>query len=176
MNLTYPSAIPHDLRLVFGAELDSIEMVERRARTAFPSSRLIVWEGDPATFAFTYVGGDAEQLLGHPRAAWIDCASFWVDCVIHPDDRSDAVTFCALATNMGTDHAFEYRAIRLDGGVIWLLDYVAVVKDALGAPKALRGIMFDISAAKKHQGLFERPPALRVPAGKYLQRAQRKPS
>lgn len=174
MPLTHSSAIPDDLRQVFGSGVDAIEAMERRARRAFPSSRLIVWESDPASFAFTYVGGDAEQLLGHPRSAWTDCTTFWIDSVIHPDDRRDAVAFCALATATGFDHLLEYRARHAGGAVVWLLDYVMVAKDALGVPTALRGIMFDISAAKRQQGYFERPPTLRAPAEKALKRAQRK--
>ena len=62
---------------VFGDGADPITAVEARAREAFPDARFIVWEGDPETFAFSYVGGDAEAILGHPARLWVDELTFW---------------------------------------------------------------------------------------------------
>jgi PAS domain S-box-containing protein len=163
------STLPTALLSVFDAGRDSIESVQARARSAFPAAKFIVWEGDPATFAFSYVGADAESLLGYPAADWIDSPGFWVDHVVHPDDRREALACCALATGRGRDQLFEYRALRNDGSIVWMLDYVNVVRGGRGVPSRLRGIMFDITAAKQRAGLPQALPGLREPSQDQLE-------
>lgn len=163
------SVLPTALLSVIDAGHDSIEAVQARARKAFPDARFIVWEGDPATFALGYVGADAESLLGHPASDWIDSPTFWVDRIVHPDDRRDAWAYCALATGKGRDHLFEYRALRGDGSIVWMLDYVNVIRGERGVPSRLRGIMFDITAAKQRAGLLQVLPGLRAPSQEPLE-------
>ncbi|MFP5375111.1 MAG: PAS domain-containing protein [Gammaproteobacteria bacterium] len=160
--------LPEEIDRVFGDGGDDIRQVERRARDAYPGQRLIVWEGDPQTFAFGYVGGDAEQLLGHPASAWLG-PSFWVESIVHPEDRRDAVAYCALASGKACDHVFEYRAVHPAGGVVWLLDYVRVVLGPRGIPSLLRGLMFDITAEKTRSGAYASVPSYRLPSIDQLQ-------
>lgn len=152
------------LQRVFGSGDDPMPEVERRARERFPGASIIVWEGDAETFAFTYVGGDAEALLGHAPAAWTGSGTFWVDHVVHPDDRRDAVAYCALATGKRSDHVFEYRARHRDGRLVWLLDYVNVVLGERGVPCKLRGVMIDITDDKRADGAADARPALQQPS------------
>ena len=166
-----PSVIDAELLTVFGADEDSIAEVEARARLFFPHTPFIVWEGDPTTFAFTYIGGDAEAMLGFSAREWIDGPTFWADHVIHPDDRSDAIAYCALATGKKADHVFEYRAITKGQDIKWLKDYVRVVLGHRGVPVRLRGLMFDVSAEKWEAQASEKEAALRLPAPAELQAA-----
>lgn len=106
---------------------------------------VIVWEGDAQTFAFSYVSEDAERLLGHAAKRWIEDATFWASVVVHPEDREDAVAYCALATGKCLDHAFVYRARTADGTVRWLADYVQVVRGSRRVAERLRGIMIDVT-------------------------------
>jgi PAS domain-containing protein len=161
------SVLPLDVQEVFGDGDASIGDVVAAARDAFPGRRLIVWQGDPQTFAFDFVGGDAEQLLGHPASAWMD-PSFWIDTIVHPEDRRDAVSYCALASGKARDHVFEYRAVHPGGGVVWLVDYVRVVRGERGVPVQLRGIMFDITGDKARRGDYARAPTLRLPSAAEL--------
>ena len=127
-------------RAIFGTETDPVERVEARAREHLPGADLIVWEGDAATFRFSYVGGDAERILGFPAARWRE-PGFWTETVVHPEDRDGAVAFCALATGQGRDHDFRYRALTADGAVVWLHDLVTVLRGPRGVAERLRGIM-----------------------------------
>jgi PAS domain-containing protein len=161
--------LPTALLSVFDAGRDCIEAVQARARSAFPGTRFIVWEGDPATFAYSYVGADVESMLGHPASDWIDSPTFWIDRIVHPDDRREALACCALATGKGRDQLFEYRALRGDGSIAWMLDYVNVVRGGRGVPSRLRGIMFDITTAKQRAGLLQTMPGLREPSQEQLQ-------
>ena len=132
---------------IFGEPEDPIELVESRAVAAF-SGDLIVWEGDAATFQFTYVSRNAEAILGYPVERWYSEPAFWAESVVHPDDRTDAVAYCALATAKKAHHEFEYRAVRSDGSVIWLLDLVRVVLGKRGLAERLRGLMVDVTSAR----------------------------
>lgn len=132
------------VREVFGEDDDPMFLVEHRAQKLLGEYRPIVWEGDPETFEFAYVGGSAEKVLGYPVRRWIDEQGFWADTVVHPEDRNDAIAFCALATGRGADHDFQYRARAADGRIVRLHDIVKVIKSAKGIPRALRGIMIEM--------------------------------
>lgn len=126
---------------------EPVEASERILRAAHPRRRLIVWEGDPQTFEFTAVAGDSEEILGYTSADWLR-PGFWAEQIVHPDDRRDAIAFCALATGRSADHVFEYRALARDGSVVWLEDHVKVILGSRGVAARLRGVMFDVSAQK----------------------------
>ncbi|HEX4896035.1 MAG TPA: PAS domain-containing protein [Solimonas sp.] len=132
-------SLQQKLKMIFGEATDSLAEVERRAAALLPIP-VIVWEGDPETFQFTYVSACAQDVLGYPIQRWLELG-FWATSVVHPDDQGDAVAFCALATAKGRDHDFQYRAQRADGTVVVLHDMVHVIKGPLGLPIRLRGVM-----------------------------------
>ena len=142
--MAFPEHYLDAAKRAFGDATESIETVALRAPTLFDRPA-IVWEGDAQTFAFTYVSKSAESVLGHPAKRWITEATFWVDAVVHPDDREDAVAYCALATGQCLDHAFVYRGQTADGRTLWLADYVQVIRGPRGVADRLRGIMIDIT-------------------------------
>lgn len=125
---------------VFGSPDDSIDRVVARAGALLPERQVIVWEGDPQTFIFSYVSPAAETILGYPVARWFE-AGFWTGTIVHPDDASHAVSYCALATGQGRDHDFQYRARTADGATVLLHDVVHVIKGRRGVASKLRGIM-----------------------------------
>lgn len=147
-NATSNPQLKRTLSRVFGSPSDSIEEVERRARMLLDENRVIVWEGDAATFQFHYVGGAAEGLLGHPRDKWIELPTFWADVVVHPEDRDEAIAFCAVATGKCEDHDFVYRATTASGEVVWLHDVVTVIRGPKGVADRLRGIMMEVPASE----------------------------
>lgn len=132
-------ALQATLRVIFGAPTDKLSDVEQRAATVLPVP-VIVWEGDPQTFQFSYVSPCAEEVLGYPVAKWLE-PGFWANTIVYSEDRADAIAFCALATGKGRDHDFQYRARRSDGGVVLLHDMVHVIKGELNLPTRLRGVM-----------------------------------
>ena len=145
----------------FGDGTEPIEIVARRAEALFGDARIIVWEGDAQTFEFSFVSASAEEVLAHPVARWTTEATFWADHVVHPDDRDEAIAYCALATGKGVDHAFVYRAKAADGTTVPLLDYVQVIKSKRGIAERLRGIMIDVSDAEQaeaSQANWQSPP------------------
>lgn len=136
------------LEAAFGSALDPMPDVESRAQELLPDYDVIVWEGDAATFHFGYVGRASEKLLGYPAERWTTEPTFWAETVVHPEDRDDAVAYCALCTGKGEDHDFEYRAVAADGRLVVLHDVVKVIKGELGVATRLRGIMLDVTARR----------------------------
>lgn len=132
-------ALQQKLVAIFGEPTDTLAEVEARASAMLPIP-VIVWEGDPQTFQFSYVSPCAEEVLGYPVGNWLQLG-FWANTVVHPEDQADAIAFCALATGKGRDHDFQYRARRADGSVVVLHDMVHVIKGARGVPTHLRGVM-----------------------------------
>lgn len=131
------------LKSVFGRPTDAVEQVAARAEQLFPATPVIIWEGDPQTFVFSFVSDAAERVLGYPVALWKE-PGFWAKTVVHPEDASDAVAYCALATAQGRDHDFQYRARTADGDTVLLHDVVHVIKGPLGLASQLRGIMIPL--------------------------------
>lgn len=144
---------------VLGGGLDAMAVVEERARKAYPGIPVIAWEGDAATFQFTYVSRVAEDLLGYPVERWISEPSFWANHVIVPEDSNEAVAYCALATAGRRDHVFEYRARAASGKILVLRDMVRVILGPKGLAERLRGLMFDVT---HERGLGLQPQELRA--------------
>jgi PAS domain-containing protein len=149
------------LAAVFGRPADPVALVERRVAELLPGRRVIVWEGDPQTFHFSHVSASAEAVLGYPPGRWVSEQDFWARSVVHPDDRLDAVAYCALATGQGRDHDFRYRAVAADGRVVVMHDVVHVVKGPRGVASVLRGVMIDLTDDGPDAG----PGAAPDPAG-----------
>lgn len=123
-------------------------MHEQRFQDLVQQMDAIVWEADAETFQFTFVSRRAEDILGYPVERWLAEPDFWVK-LIHPDDREQAVAYCKAATEKGSDHAFDYRAVAADGRVVWQRDIVRVVWDEAKRKKVLRGVMVDITEHKE---------------------------
>ena len=118
---------------------------ERRFQLLAEKTTSVPWEADAKTWLFTYVGDQAEQLLGYPANRWLE-KDFWLDH-IHPDDREPSVQLCLKGMANGETYELEYRMLAKDGRVIWIWDIVSV--DVVnGEPTTLRGFLIDISDRK----------------------------
>jgi PAS domain S-box-containing protein len=113
---------------------------------------VIPWEFDIGTFRFTYVGPQAENLLGYPLEEWY-CAGFWTNH-LHPEDLEDVVISCREAAARGEDHVLDYRMLAADGKIVWIRDIISVILKN-GNPETLRGFMFDITKQKQAEEELE---------------------
>ncbi len=118
-----------------------------RLRALLAGLAAVVWQADARTGRVTFVSDRAEELLGHPNAAWLASPDFW-QRLIHPDDRDAMASARAEATAAGCDHDLSYRAVTADGRVRWLHDLVHVVLDEDGDAAELQGVMIDITDRK----------------------------
>lgn len=118
-------------------------------KTLLESTRAIPWKIDWSTARFAYIGPQIEPLLGWVPGSW-QTVQDWADR-IHPEDRERVVSFCVAQSQAGIDHEADYRALRRDGGYVWIRDVVHVVRDANQQVEALVGFMFDISERKRNE-------------------------
>lgn len=131
------------------------EASERRFRDLVHDAEAIVWEMDSATYRFTFVSQQAEQILGYPAERWLTELDFWTNH-IHPEDRERVVALSRNATSGGKDFDIEYRALAADDRVVWLRDILRVVRDATGRITQLRGVMVDITKLKATEATLDR--------------------
>lgn len=127
-------------------------MAEARYGQLLESIEAIAWRADPASFQFSFVSRQAEQILGYPVDQWLHEADFWRNHV-HPEDRDRVVEACRRDAEQGRGHVLEYRMIAADGRVIWWHDKVSVLT-VQGKPVELIGIMVDITPLKDAEELL----------------------
>jgi PAS domain S-box-containing protein len=124
------------------------ETLTRRYQDLVQSLDAIVWECDAATWQYSFVSQRAESLLGYPIGRWLGDPEFWLR-LVHPDDREATAALCRAAIREDRDHQYDYRAVRADGRVVWLRDFVYVVREPVGAPRQLRGLTVDVTGHRQ---------------------------
>ncbi|MDD9967567.1 MAG: PAS domain-containing protein [Myxococcales bacterium] len=111
-------------------------------RQLVASMDAVPWELDVATWRFTFVGEQAEALLGYACTRWYE-EDFWYGHV-HPEDRDAALAFCQAAVERREDHSFEYRMMAADGREVWVRDDVTLVVESDGYLR-MSGFLFDVT-------------------------------
>lgn len=122
---------------------------ENELRTLLETTRSVPWQFNLETQRFSYMGSQIERLLGYPMKSW-QTMDDWIQR-IHPDDRDWAPLYCQTETAIGRDHEFEYRALRIDGEIVWIRDAVALLKDADGQPTDMIGYFLDVTQQKEFE-------------------------
>jgi len=107
----------------------------------------VVWEADLASLQFTFVSEQAEVLLGFPLNEWTNTEDFWL-AHLHPQDRCRALRARRPVPGAGDRHQIEYRMIAADGRVVWVSDYISLVRNS-GDADCFRGVMVDITEKKR---------------------------
>lgn len=118
-------------------------------RTLVESTKAIPWSIHWDSKRFTYIGPQIEGVLGWTAESW-EGVEDWV-ARIHPEDRERVFGFCVAQSLAGVDHEADYRALKRDGGYVWIRDVVHVVRDAQGQVTSLVGFMFDITERKRSE-------------------------
>jgi PAS domain S-box-containing protein len=109
------------------------------------STRIIPWDANPDEWRFTYVGPQAEALLGYPLAQWYH--EGFLSSYLHPDDRHHAYRLFSETSKEGTSE-FECRFQSSEGKEIWVLLTASNQCDA-NNKRTLQGFIIDISARKQ---------------------------
>ena len=133
-------------------ELADAEPTPRAAgfRRVLEATRIVQWEADARTWAFTYVGPQAVRMLGYPVERWYE-PGFWA-AHVHADDRERVVRFREQAAREREAYEFEYRMIAASGQSVWVHDVVAVDR-VDGAPAVIRGFLIDVSQRKRAEAI-----------------------
>ncbi len=101
----------------------------------------------------TYVSPQIEELYGYPVADWLDDPGLWRR-VVHPDDFETVAAAERTARELGEPFELEYRIVRADGTIRWVLDLMNTVRDADAKPLFEQGFLVDVTERKESENLF----------------------
>ena len=111
------------------------------------------WDRD---WTMHWLSDEIEAITGYPASDFIDNSVRTFASVIHPDDRAQVEGAVAQAVNAGRPFNLEYRIMRRDGEVRWVLERGAA-QDGGDGRRSLDGAIFDITIRRAaEQALRER--------------------
>jgi two-component system cell cycle sensor histidine kinase/response regulator CckA len=110
-----------------------------------------VWQADASTFAFTYAGGAAQEILGFPAAHWLAEPLFFFER-IHPEDRGEVMALYQSVAAAGGEASAEYRAVHASGDAVWCRETIRVPGPTEGAgegPRRIAGVLSVIAERRQ---------------------------
>ncbi|MEO6774313.1 MAG: ATP-binding protein [Kofleriaceae bacterium] len=99
----------------------------------------------PDLSRFTYIGPQAEGLLGIRKTSWYEPGFF--EARLAPDERTATVEQCRLVVEFGAPHEAEFRLRRDDDSWVWVRCAMRVFESKTGAV-TLTGHFFDITVRR----------------------------
>ena len=124
---------------------------EEHFRLLVETTNVIPWEADIKTRQLTYVGPQAQELLGFPLEMWYE--QDFLSAHIHPEDSEKTTAAYHEAASERKDCEIEYRMVSSDGNTVWFNDLVSVITED-GEPVAIRGFKIDITERKQADSLL----------------------
>ena len=131
---------------------------EHLLETLLQSVNEIAWCTSADGSELLFVSNAVEKIYGRPRQELIADKNFWLDAV-HPDDRESFETHLKRLRTEGQVE-LEYRIVRPDGEIRWLLDNTAIVYDDDGNEVRVGGISTDITQNKRSQQALRESEAI----------------
>jgi PAS domain S-box-containing protein len=123
------------------------------------------------------ISDEIERISGYPPANFIASEKRTLLSIIHPDDCEAVKQAVATATDDGEPFVLEYRIVRPDGGVRWVLDRGQLVPGP-GGRLWMDGAIFDITerraaeeALRRHEIQQARTEELRASRVRIVQAA-----
>jgi PAS domain S-box-containing protein len=127
---------------------------ERQLRNLIEQLPLVAYVNDVAPLrAPTYVSPRIEELTGYPPEAFLAEPELG-DRIIHPDDFDAIVEREQAARRSATPFEHEYRIVRADGGVRWVLDRMETVYDDAGNAQYELGFLVDVTETHETANLL----------------------
>jgi two-component system, cell cycle sensor histidine kinase and response regulator CckA len=121
---------------------------DERYRSLVETVPAIVYVDNPNDIASSvYLSPRFEEWLGHKVATILETPTYYVENVIHPDDR-DAVVASLARSSAGERVGIEYRCVATDGRVVWVYDDSVPMLGADGVVTEVRGFLVDITDRK----------------------------
>jgi PAS domain S-box-containing protein len=114
----------------------------------------VVWRHNPSLPYLNYISKPVEKLTGYTVEECKATSFFW-DKVLHPEDKEVvAKMFRSLYENNITTCQLEYRVRTKWGEIIWLRDYVKVIRRD-DKPVELVGVIINISPQKENEAVLK---------------------
>nr|WP_263858238.1 CBS domain-containing protein [Waterburya agarophytonicola] len=131
----------------------ALKASEQKFDSILNSLNDIIWSADARTLKLTYINQAAEKIYGYPVAEFYRSENLWLE-VIHPDDRDRVSEFPHIVVERGSCE-MEYRILRPDGEIRWLLDRANLTRDESDRPLRIDGNSTDITERKQAEKLLE---------------------
>jgi len=135
---------------IIGAALGRVRYIEELAdakRIVESSSTVLFRLEGMVPMPMTYVSENV-AVWGYKPAQFTDSPGFY-ESLIHPDDRARTNEWrVRVATGRMSTSSLEVRFRVADGSYRWFDDRISVVRDDSGAPRAIEGVLFDITERK----------------------------
>ena len=130
-----------DFRRVSAALVES----ERRFRRMADATLDVIWITDLEPENVVYVSPSFERIWGRKAQDLYDNPHLWIEC-IHPEDRDRVGKGFGdwITTQPDAPWETEYRVLRPDGGVRWIIEHGVVISEVDG-PKRVSGISKDVT-------------------------------
>jgi Amt family ammonium transporter len=131
-------------------ELDRAESRYQALIEQLPSVTYIYKEHptDPAKSRDEYISPQIVNLLGVTREEWMSESLIW-ERFIHPDDRAQYDVAAAAVFPIGEPFDHEYRMIRPDGRIVWILETARQVDDSHPEERTWLGEYYDITKIRE---------------------------
>jgi PAS domain S-box-containing protein len=120
---------------------------QERLQVALDAGQMGVWDWVPASQE-AFWSPEVFKLLGLPVMATEGSNPLQFLQMVHPDDRALLDATLARVLTQGGDYESEFRVVRADGEVRWLVSRGRVLHDAQGRSSRLVGVNFDITDRK----------------------------
>jgi PAS domain S-box-containing protein len=106
------------------------------------------------------IGDEIERITGYPPEDFVDASKRTLFSLVHPDDRQWVEVELRAARSIGDARSItiEYRMVRADGEVRWVLERGTTVRDEHGRP-CLDGVIFDVTDRRRAEERLRRQEA-----------------
>jgi PAS domain S-box-containing protein len=108
-------------------------------------------------YAIELITDHIERISGYPARSFLDGTRTLWD-VIHADDRAAILKEAVDAAAEGRQFAIEYRVVRVDGGISWVIDRGKLVHGPHGETW-MDGVLFDITERREQEAVRLRQEA-----------------
>jgi PAS domain S-box-containing protein len=119
---------------------------EERLRLAMQAASIGTWERDLGTNRIVLSDG-LDRLFGLPEAAVHDHRQWYTR--LHPEDGPRVARRLQDAIAGDDPYDVEYRIVRPDGEVRWIVSRGHVVRDGAGRPARMLGVAMDVTPRKR---------------------------
>ena len=110
------------------------------------------WHAD---HTLALISDEIERISGYPPENFIASAKRTIMSIVHPDDRERVLEEVARAQTDDGAFVVEYRIVRADGDVRWVLDRGQLVRGP-GGRRWMDGAIFDITDRREAEDALRR--------------------
>src|SRR5262249_55888076 len=106
-----------------------------------------------ADWTMTMISDEIERISGYPASDFVLNRARTFASVVHPDDQPEVEREVRDATREHRPFALEYRIVRADSSIAWVLERGQSVAESDGQVW-LHGVIFDITERKRAEEIL----------------------